>query len=158
MLDALRNEQCHWFYQFPLCSQHQSKRLRSMFAPRENARSQSRFSVSGMSFTQESDSGTVNPFDRVVLSVDILWWMGVANPLILAWRDLRAVRLRAAWLRFRASCRDAIALSRELLENAKVRLGPFIQSDSFILTLLDDRCLTNQKLGFLILCILWERD
>ena len=38
---------------------------------------------------------TVSPLDKVVLSVLMPWWIGVAKPL-MGWIDLRAVRLRKA--------------------------------------------------------------
>lgn len=53
---------------------------------------------------------TVNPLANVVLSVLIPWWIGVAKPRFIGYIDLRAVRLRNAWLRFRASRRDAMSL------------------------------------------------
>ena len=52
---------------------------------------------------------TVRPFDRVVHSVFIDWWMGVANPRLIGCTALSAPRLRRAWFKLRASRREAIA-------------------------------------------------
>ena len=51
---------------------------------------------------------TVNPLERVVLSVLIDVSTGVAKPLLLGWTARMAARLRSAWLRFKASLREAM--------------------------------------------------
>ena len=53
---------------------------------------------------------TVRPFERVVLSVFMPLWIGVAKPLLIGEIEFRAVRLRKAWLRLSASRREAIAV------------------------------------------------
>lgn len=51
---------------------------------------------------------TVNPLERVVLSVFIPWEEGVAN-LLLGWMARSAALLRRAWFRLRGRRREAIA-------------------------------------------------
>jgi hypothetical protein len=58
----------------------------------------------------ESDTGhTVNPLERVVDWVVDGSATGEAKPRFTGWMDLRAARLRRAWLRLRAKRREAIA-------------------------------------------------
>ena len=52
---------------------------------------------------------TVKPLDRVVLSVFMDWWIGVAKPRRTGCIALSAARLRSAWFRLRANRREAIA-------------------------------------------------
>ena len=52
---------------------------------------------------------TVRPFERVVDSVFIEWWMGVANPRLIGCTALSAARLRSAWFKLRARRGEAIA-------------------------------------------------
>ena len=66
--------------------------------------------ISDMSFKKPGKRNlTVRPFDRVVHSVFIDWCIGVANPRLMGCKALRAVRLRSAWFKLRASRREAIA-------------------------------------------------
>jgi hypothetical protein len=52
---------------------------------------------------------TVNPLERVVDWVVDGSATGEAKPRFTGWMDLRAARLRRAWLRLRAKRREAIA-------------------------------------------------
>ena len=67
-------------------------------------------------------SFTVRPFDRVVHSVFIDWWMGVAKPRLIGCTALSAARLRSAWFKLRARRREAIAgrLMRGLAEKVQL--------------------------------------
>lgn len=56
---------------------------------------------------------TVKPLDRVVLSVLIDWWMGVASPRLKGCKELSAVRLRTACLRLSANRREAMTSGKE---------------------------------------------
>lgn len=75
-----------------------------------SVRLQSVAKISDKSFKMpEKRKVTVRPFDRVVHSVFIDWWMGVANPRLMGRTALSAARLRSAWFKLRASRREAIA-------------------------------------------------
>lgn len=52
---------------------------------------------------------TVKPLDNVVLSVVMVWLIGVAKPRFIGCKDLRAARLLSAWFKLRASRREAMA-------------------------------------------------
>ena len=51
---------------------------------------------------------TVRPFDRVVHSVFIDWWTGVAKLRLMGCKALRAARLRSTCFKLRASRGEAI--------------------------------------------------
>jgi hypothetical protein len=78
-----------------------------MSEPRANAELQSRLAVSPEEGTRQWCRRTVRPFERVVHSVWVVS-RGEAKPRLMGWIELKAFRVRRAWLKLYASLREAM--------------------------------------------------